>query len=86
MAHFDALDVKAAAVFDVKVILCVLLGSLRATDLMVESTLFDVSFGRVDDIAFECERVSPNMQQVTPKNELVDALLSFLRKPEKWRQ
>ncbi len=55
VAQLNALNVKATAVFDVKVIMCVLLGGLRATDLMGESMLLDVSFGRVVDFAFECE-------------------------------
>lgn len=52
---------------------------------MIETLFFDDPFGRANDTTFRLALVSPNVQQVTTKNQLVDSLLYFLRKPQKWR-
>ena len=52
---------------------------------MTETLSFDGSFSRVYVTTFRLDLVSPYVQQITTKNKLVDAVLDFLRKPQKWR-
>ena len=52
---------------------------------MIETLFFEGSFSRSGDITFRLDLVSPYVQQITTKNKLVDAVLYFLRKPQKWR-
>ena len=52
---------------------------------MIEKLFFDGSFSRENVTTFRLDLVSPYVQQVTTKNKLVDAVLDFLRKPQKWR-
>ena len=52
---------------------------------MIEILFYDSPFSRVNVITFKLDLVSPYVQQIATKNKLVNAVLYFLRKSEKWR-